>query len=107
MNHWFFKRRGLALGVVTSGSSVGGVVWPIMIDHLIINVRHSPVPNSVRLFLQDFQVGFGWALRICGFIALVLTCVAAMVVRGRLPPRAGTEFFAFPLFRQPAYTIFW
>lgn len=39
VNHWFFKRRGLALGIVTSGSSVGGVIWPIAIDHLIIKVR--------------------------------------------------------------------
>lgn len=38
VNHWFFKRRGLALGIVTSGSSVGGVIWPIAIDHLIIKV---------------------------------------------------------------------
>lgn len=38
VNHWFFKHRGLALGVVTSGGSVGGVVWPIAIDHLITNV---------------------------------------------------------------------
>jgi MFS family permease len=89
VNHWFLKRRGLALGIVTSGSSVGGVVWPIMIDHLIINV------------------GFGWALRICGFISLALTAVSAMMVRGRLPPRTGTEFFAFPLFKQPAYAMFW
>jgi len=88
VNHWFFKHRGLALGVVTSGSSVGGVIWPIAIDHLITNV------------------GFGWALRICGFIGLGLTIGAAMMIRGRLPPRTGTEFFAFDLFRSPAYTIF-
>ncbi|KIM41891.1 hypothetical protein M413DRAFT_140285 [Hebeloma cylindrosporum] len=88
INHWFFKRRGLALGIATSGSSVGGVVWPIMINNLII------------------KVGFGWALRICGFFALVMTAGAATMVKGRLPPRTDPEFFAFPLFRQPAYTFF-
>lgn len=88
INHWFFKRRGLALGIATSGSSVGGVVWPIMINNLII------------------KVGFGWALRICGFVALVMTAGAATMVKGRLPPRTDPEFFAFPLFRQPAYTFF-
>ncbi|KAF8155548.1 major facilitator superfamily domain-containing protein [Crassisporium funariophilum] len=88
VNHWFFKRRGLALGIVTSGSSVGGVLWPIAIDHLII------------------KVGFGWALRICGFISLVLTAGAATMVKGRLPRRTGSEFFAFDLFRLPAYTFF-
>lgn len=49
INHWFFKRRGLALGVVTSGSSVGGVIWPIAIDHLIINVEHLPLELCVLL----------------------------------------------------------
>ncbi|KAF8995123.1 major facilitator superfamily domain-containing protein [Cyathus striatus] len=58
VNHWFSKRRGLALGIVTSGSSVGGVVWPIAIDNLIK------------------KVGFGWALRTCGFISLALTALA-------------------------------
>lgn len=88
INHWFFKRRGLVLGIVTSGSSVGGVVWPIAIDHLII------------------RVGFGWALRICGFIALALTAGAAAMVKGRLPRRTGSEFFAFDLFRSPPYAFF-
>jgi len=88
INHWFFKRRGLALGIVTSGSSVGGVIWAIAIDHLII------------------KVGFGWALRVCGFISLGLTVGAALMVRGRLPRRTGSEFFAFDLFLLPAYTFF-
>ncbi|KAJ3846503.1 major facilitator superfamily domain-containing protein [Lentinula lateritia] len=88
INHWFFKRRGLALGIVTSGSSVGGVIWPIAINRLI------------------GEVGFGWALRTCGFIALALTTVAAFLVKGRLPKRTGSEFFAFSLFRLPAYASF-
>ncbi|KAF5370531.1 hypothetical protein D9757_010142 [Collybiopsis confluens] len=90
VNHWFFKRRGLALGIVTSGSSVGGVIWPIAINRLI----------------QNPHVGFGWALRICGFIALFLTTISALMVKGRLPRRTGSEFFAFSLFRSPAYTTF-
>jgi hypothetical protein len=39
ISHWFLKHRGMALGVITSGSSVGGVVWPIAIRHLIIKVH--------------------------------------------------------------------
>jgi hypothetical protein len=53
VNHWFFKRRGLALGIVTSGSSVGGVVWPIMINHLIIKVGHNPVSKFRRILLTQ------------------------------------------------------
>ncbi|KAJ6498261.1 major facilitator superfamily domain-containing protein [Mycena vulgaris] len=86
--HWFLKRRGFALGIVTSGSSIGGVIWPILANRLILDV------------------GFGWALRIMGFISLALCLVSAVLVKGRLPPRKGKQFFAFDLFMKPGYTIF-
>ena len=106
ISHWFFKRRGLAMGIVTSGSSVGGIIWPIAIDRLIAKVAHylSSFASRSPIFIQ---VGFGWALRICGFISLAMSIGAAIMVRGRLPPRTGSEFFAFYLFRSPAYTTFW
>src|SRR6185437_15224651 len=46
---WFFKRRALALGIVASGSSIGGVILPIMVQRLIP------------------EVGFPWTMRICAF----------------------------------------
>ncbi|KAJ7635788.1 MFS transporter, MCP family, solute carrier family 16, member 10 [Mycena polygramma] len=86
--HWFLKRRGFALGVVTSGSALGGVIWPILANKLI----------------QD--VGFGWALRIIGFMSLALCLVSAVLVKVRLPPAKGKQLFAFNLFMKPGYTIF-
>ncbi|KAJ7268386.1 major facilitator superfamily domain-containing protein [Mycena rebaudengoi] len=86
--HWFLKRRGFALGVVTSGSSVGGVIWPIVANRLIQ------------------RVGFGWALRTMGFISLALCLMSAVLVKGRLPARKGKQFFAFDLFLKPGYTTF-
>ena len=63
--------------------------------------------NFASCSLIFSQVGFGWALRICGFICLGLTAGAAIMVRGRLPRRTGSDFFAFDLFRLPAYCFFW
>ncbi|KAJ7715649.1 major facilitator superfamily domain-containing protein [Mycena maculata] len=83
--HWFLKHRGFALGIVASGSSVGGAVLANRLIH---------------------DVAFGWALRIMGFITLALCLVSAVLVKGRLPPRKGKQFFAFDLFRKPGYTIF-
>lgn len=65
---WFDRKRGAAYGIMTSGSSVGGVVFPIMIQRLI------PV------------VGFGWAMRAAAFLILGLLLVANLTVRSRLPP---------------------
>lgn len=58
----------MALGIVVMGSSIGGVILPIMLIHLIP------------------EVGFGWAIRICGFLILALLIFANLVVRSRIPP---------------------
>jgi predicted MFS family arabinose efflux permease len=59
----FVASRGLALGIVVSGSSLGGVIWPIALQ---------------RLFKE---VGFGWAVRIIAFIMLPLLAFACVVIR--------------------------
>jgi MFS family permease len=87
VNHWFFKRRGMAAGIVTSGSSIGGVIWPIAINGLIK------------------RIGFGWALRTCGFMGLVLGLISVFTVKSRLPPRKG-PLFVLSLFKNPNYAFF-
>ncbi|KAG8695870.1 hypothetical protein FRC11_001143, partial [Ceratobasidium sp. 423] len=66
--HWFKARRGLAIGIAASGSSVGGTIIPIVARRLI------PV------------VGFKWAIRVIGFIELFVVVVAVLTTRRRLPP---------------------
>ncbi|OCL10364.1 major facilitator superfamily transporter [Glonium stellatum] len=65
---WFFHKRGAALGLVAAGSSLGGVIFPIMVIHLIP------------------EVGFGWAMRICAFLILGLLIFANLTVRSRIAP---------------------
>ncbi|PWN53281.1 MFS general substrate transporter [Violaceomyces palustris] len=89
-SHFFNRRRGLALGVVASGSSMGGVVWPIVLDQL----------------LHHTDLGFGWTLRICGFVALALLLVALSLVRTRLPPLdQGGPFLDLSAFRNPSFSF--
>jgi MFS family permease len=66
---WFSTNAGAAFGVVATGSSIGGVIFPIMVTRLIK------------------QVGFGWAMRTCGFLLLALLIVANLTVRAYHPPR--------------------
>lgn len=65
----FKKYRATALGLAVSGSGVGGVVYPIMLQ---------------RLFAS---CGFGWGVRIAGFICLLLCGIACCTVTSRLERR--------------------
>lgn len=86
---WFFAKRGQALGLVAAGSSLGGVIFPIMVTHLVT------------------EVGFGWTMRICAFLILALLSFAILTVRSRIPPtRRKFEFSAFlrPL-KEPKFVL--
>lgn len=65
---WFFKRRALAFGIMAAGSSLGGVILPIMVDRIIA------------------RAGFPWAMRGAAFLLLGLLIYANLTVRSRLPP---------------------
>ncbi|KAI0379434.1 major facilitator superfamily domain-containing protein [Hypomontagnella monticulosa] len=69
---WFRRRRGLAVGLASSGSGVGGVILPIMFDRL------------------TGPLGFPWTVRIIGFMVLGMQIIAIFTVRSRLGrnPRA-------------------
>lgn len=60
---WFTRHRGLAMGIILSGTGIGGVAWPLALRSLIDNV------------------GFRNALRITGAISFVLTWVSGSFVR--------------------------
>ncbi|OQD94063.1 hypothetical protein PENSOL_c028G07857 [Penicillium solitum] len=71
--HWFMERRGLASGIAFIGGGFGGVLFPLMIQSLLP------------------QVGWGWSIRILGFVLFVLCAISVAFCRSRIPPRKGTE----------------
>ncbi|KAF5337680.1 hypothetical protein D9758_013009 [Tetrapyrgos nigripes] len=68
--HWFNKKRPLAIGVMATGSSVGGVVCPIILQRLIP------------------KVGFGWAVRVMAFVVLGCLILSCVTIKTRLLPRS-------------------
>ncbi|KAG8729949.1 hypothetical protein FRC11_007684 [Ceratobasidium sp. 423] len=89
VSHWFRARRGLALGVLASGSSIGGTVIPIAIRKLIP------------------MVGFKWAMRIIGFILIFVFIVAILTLRRRLPPKkVSGGLLNLKAFLHIPYTIY-
>ncbi|QSZ32719.1 hypothetical protein DSL72_002298 [Monilinia vaccinii-corymbosi] len=69
--HWFMERRGLASGIAFIGGGFGGVLFPLKIQSLLP------------------QVGWGWSIRILGFLLLVLCAINVKFCRSRVPPRKG------------------
>ena len=63
---WFEKKAATAMGIMTAGSSIGGVVLPIMITKLI------PL------------IGFPWTIRVVGFIFLALLILVNTTIKSHL-----------------------
>ncbi|KAJ4469976.1 major facilitator superfamily domain-containing protein [Lentinula edodes] len=68
--HYFKKKRGLVMGIILSGSSVGAVVYPIMINHLF-----------------NGPTGFAWGVRAVSFLDLGFLITANLIMKTRLAPR--------------------
>lgn len=77
---WFHKKRGMAMGLAVAGSSLGGVLFPIIVSRMIT------------------ETSFGWAMRTCAFIILGNGIIAILTVRSRIPP-AGRKFEIMAFFR--------
>jgi MFS family permease len=85
---WFSTHTGLAIGIASSGSSLGGVIYPIVLYRLIS------------------QIGFAWAVRSMAFIALAtfVAPIATMKMRVHPPkPRAVIDWGAF---RDAPFMVF-
>ena len=80
----------MAMGITVSGSSLGGICFPIMLK---------------RLF---DSVGFGWGVRAAAFLILGCLIIANFLVRSRLPPPGwtkGRQIFDFAAFKEPAFVL--
>ncbi|KAJ5987991.1 major facilitator superfamily domain-containing protein [Penicillium waksmanii] len=65
---WFSKKRGAAMGIMATGGSLGGVIFPIMISRMIQST------------------GYPWAMRTAAFLILGLQLIAILTIRPRTKP---------------------
>lgn len=85
---YFRRKRAMATGVVVAGSSLGGVIFPIAASQMLANET----------------LGFGWTIRICGFLVLALLIPSCAAIRARLPPRKG-QFLLPGAFKEKFYLL--
>lgn len=62
---YFVKSRALVSGISVAGSSLGGVIWPIVFDRM----------------LHHLEISFSWAMRIAAFIMMPLLAFCILTVR--------------------------
>lgn len=67
VGQWFVRRRGLASGLAASGSSMGGVVFPIFLNRV------------------QADIGLPGALRYSALMIGILLAASVFMVRARLP----------------------
>ncbi|KAI0051405.1 MFS general substrate transporter [Auriscalpium vulgare] len=89
--HWFRRKAAYAIGCVLAGASGGGIVFPIMLNHLIP------------------RVGFGWAVRSIAFIILSCFAVATFTIKTRRPRKPLPPLYKIinlSAFRDTRYALF-
>lgn len=80
---YFAKKRSLVMGLAASGSSMGGIIYPIVFHQL-----------------KD-KIGFPWTVRVIGFIALATLAIPCAVIRPRVPkPTMKRKIIDFSLLRE-------
>lgn len=88
VGHYFLLKRGTAMGVAYISGSLGGIVFPLMLQSLLPTV------------------GFAWSARILAFVLLLLIVLANLLIRTRLPPTpAGRLLPDFSVFKDSAFAF--
>ncbi|EME48913.1 hypothetical protein DOTSEDRAFT_162812 [Dothistroma septosporum NZE10] len=85
---YFSSKIGMAIGIAASGSSMGGIIYPIMFYRLID------------------QVGFGWCVRILGFTVLATLLVPIFVMKMRVKPPKPRSLIDWSAFTDVPYMTF-
>ncbi|EAS31604.3 uncharacterized protein CIMG_07083 [Coccidioides immitis RS] len=85
---YFSTKLGLAVGLAASGSSLGGIIYPIILHRLID------------------RVGFGWSVRVIGFLALGTLLFPLAAMRLRVKPPKARSFIDWTAFTDAPYMFF-
>ncbi|KAI5363981.1 Putative major facilitator superfamily, MFS transporter superfamily [Septoria linicola] len=85
---YFSSKRALVMGISASGSSLGGVVYPLIFK-----------------YVQPTELGFGWAVRIIGFIAILTLAIPCIVIKPRVRPPGRRKIFDASILKEVPFQI--
>ncbi|KAF4964309.1 hypothetical protein FSARC_7754 [Fusarium sarcochroum] len=85
---YFYKHRSMAIGLTACGSATGGVIFPSLVRELLP------------------QIGYGWTMRVIGFIQAACLIVSLVSLKPRLPPRKAGRMVEWAAFKELEYTFY-
>ncbi|CAN8100292.1 unnamed protein product [Discula destructiva] len=86
--HFFMRRRGIATGLAATGGSIGGIVFPLMLEAIFP------------------RLGWAWSIRVLALMCLALCAAANLLIRRRLPPASNASAHPdFRIFRNRAFAL--
>jgi len=88
MNSYFKERKTFAMAIGATGTGLGSVIFPAIIQYLIP------------------KVGFPWAVRCSAFVALFIAIVALLILKPRLKPRRSGPLVEWDAFTELPYILY-
>lgn len=88
LSTYFTTKLPAAVGITASGSSLGGVIYPIVFHQLLRSI------------------GFAWTTRVLGFMMLATLAVSVTLMKPRVLPGKKRSLVDWTAFRDPAYMFF-
>lgn len=85
---YFTTKKTTAIAFAAAGSATGGMIFPAIVKALLP------------------KIGFGWSVRVLGFVILALDLIALALSRPRLPSRRGSALVDWGAFREPTYVLY-
>ncbi|KAJ5760492.1 hypothetical protein N7520_007648 [Penicillium odoratum] len=87
VSSYFSRWKTLAVGLASSGSAVGGLIYPAIASRLL------------------YTIGLEWTLRVMGFVMMVTYIPSVIWARSAFSPRQSGPLVEWSTFKELPYTL--
>jgi MFS family permease len=100
---YFHSKLALATGIAASGSSLGTSPFLVL---FFSNTASGGVIYPIVLHRLYNSIGFGWSVRVIGFITLITLLIPNLVMKPRVLPAAKRALIDWTAFKSAPFMVF-